>query len=180
MGNFGVESGKSCPYQVARERGKKNGVCRQNTWGSPSSSISRCSHYVVSGHSGLHVPMELRGWTLELGRLASNLHLLRFSCMCVFTVCGFSWFPQQLGFGCFCFMESLLISTSLGNTRSQIRDLLGQRLLYRRLGYGMQFVNGFFTGMYSGKIRSGNGVFKLIGKLVSSGWISANVNQQST
>jgi hypothetical protein len=33
MGNFGVESGKSCPYQVARERGKKNGVRRQKYLG---------------------------------------------------------------------------------------------------------------------------------------------------
>ena len=60
---------------------------------------------------------------------------------------GFSLFWDSLGV---CSMESLLIATSFGNF-----GLVGSKVTVWRLGYGMQFVNGFFTGMYSGKTEVG-------------------------
>jgi len=84
--DFGVES---YPYQVApgvwegKKKGKRSSSTKYLGLAIVVQHFQGVSHHVVSGHSGLHVPMDCAGWTFELGRLASSLHL--YLCMCVFT-----------------------------------------------------------------------------------------------
>ena len=84
-GNFGVVAGKLCPYQVVKGKGKLRSSSTKYLGARDRPAFHGVFPIMLFlGHSDLSRSHGLRSWTLELGRLASNLHICFFSLACMF------------------------------------------------------------------------------------------------